>query len=292
VRRLLSALLFVAVGASGVACDPDSGLRRLNFGRTALVTGDFDTVEQLIQEVANTTEVDAEIQLFDGYIDGAHFETEVASAETPPAMQVEDLLRADSVAGLGQFKTAFFSCGMRGIAERIYNGVEEDNHLVADATVIGNIGEAVELGLRLYFSDWTYDLLEAVWPEQIDWLGDDTELDAAQRGLAGPVNARVIDAELAQFMGLNPGDEIEIIFNQGGWVVIEDLASSVDVLVEADIQYDDPVTGQTTSRTSPLVVAFDAGGGRVVFTSFHNEAQITNDARDVLRYQLTQLSQQ
>jgi len=256
------------------------------------VTGDFDTVEQLIQEVANTTAVDAEIQLYDGYIDGAHFDTEVPSADTPPSMQVEELLRAASEAGLGQFKTAFFSCGMRGVAERVYNGVDEDNHLVTDATVIATIGESVERGLRLYFSDWTYDLLETVWPDRIDWVGDDSELDAAQRGLAGPVNARVVDSELAEFMGLNPGDELEIIFNQGGWAVIQDVVSSVDVLVEADIQYDDPDTGVTTTRTSPLVVAFDAGGGRVVFTSFHNEAQITNDARDVLRFQLNQLSQQ
>ncbi|HCP46222.1 MAG TPA: hypothetical protein DIU15_09280 [Deltaproteobacteria bacterium] len=291
-RQLLPLLLVFAVGATGVACEPDSGLRRLNFGRTALVTGDFDTVEQLIQEVANTTTVDAEIQLYDGYTDGAHFDTEVPSAETPPTMQVEELLRAATAAGLGQFRTAFFSCGMRGVAQRVYNGVEEDNHLVTDATVLASIGESVERGLRLYFSDWTYDLLETIWPDRIDWIGDDTELDAAQRGRAGPVNARVVDGELAEFMDLNVGDEIEIIFNQGGWAVIQDVVSSVDVLVEADIQYDDPDTGETMTRTSPLVVAFNAGGGRVVFTSFHNEAQITNDARDVLRFQLSQLSQQ
>ena len=32
--------------------------------------------------------------------------------------------------------------------------------------------------------------------------------------------------------------------------------------------------------------------GQVFFTTFHNEAQITTDAHDVLRFQLTQLSQQ
>jgi hypothetical protein len=42
----------------------------------------------------------------------------------------------------------------------------------------------------------------------------------------------------------------------------------------------------------PLVVAFDApgGSGRIVFTAFHNEAQLTDDARDVLRFQLGQLA--
>jgi hypothetical protein len=286
---LLPILLVFALGAT--ACDPDGGLRRLQFGRTAIVTGDFDTVEQLLQEVSLTTSVSAEIQFFDGYIDGAHFETEVSSASTRPSQQVEDLLRADTTEGLDFFNTAFLACGMRGVADRVYNGVAEDNHLVLDATVINNVFAAVSHGQRLYFSDWTYDLLEATWPDKVEWLGSDTELDAAQRGRPGAVNARVVDQGLADFMEIGLGEQIEVIFNQGGWAVIESVGDDVNVLVEAEIEYDDPLTGEVATRTSPLVVAFDGGGGHVVFTSFHNEAQITDDARDVLRYQLNQLSQ-
>jgi hypothetical protein len=288
-RPLIFLLVLSMLGIS--ACDPDSGLRRLQFGRTAIITGDFDTVEQLIQEVSITTAVSADIELFNGYVDGAHFDTEVSSAVSPPSQQVEELLRADTTAGLDFFDTAFLSCGMRGVAERVYNGVSEDDHLVIDATVLNNVWDAVNHGQRLYFSDWTYDLLEATWPDKIEWLGSDTELDAAQRGAAGPVNARVVDADLADFMEIGLGDQIEIRFNQGGWAVIDSVADDVDVLVEADITYDDPITGELATRTSPLVVAFDSGAGRVVFTSFHNEAQITDDARDVLRFQLNQLSQ-
>ena len=285
-------ILLLALSMLGLsACDPDSGLRRLQFGRTAIVTGDFDTVEQLIQEVSIITSVVAEIELFDGYIDGAHFETEVGSATSPPAQQVEDLLRAETTSGLDFFDTVFLACGMRGVAERVYNGVAEDDHLVIDATVVNNVFSAVSHGQRLYFSDWTYDLLEAAWPEKVDWLGSDGELDAAQRGSAGSVNARVVNQELADFMQIGLGEQIEVIFNQGGWVVIESVADDVDVLVEADITYDDPDTGEPVTRTSPLVVAFDSGSGRVVYTSFHNEAQITDDARNVLRFQLNQLSQ-
>ena len=288
-QTLIICLVLSMLGLS--ACDPDGGLRRLQFGRTAIVTGDFDTVEQLIQEVSITTSVVAEIQLFNGYVDGAHFETEVSSSTSPPSQQVEDLLRADTTAGLDFYDTAFLACGMRGVAERVYNGVAEDDHLVIDATVVNNVFAAVQHGQRLYFSDWTYDLLEATWPDKIEWVGSDSELDAAQRGSAGRVNARVVDQGLADFMEIGLGDEIEVIFNQGGWVVIESVADDVEVLVEADITYDDPVTGEPTTRTSPLVVAFDSGAGRVVFTSFHNEAQITDDARNVLRFQLNQLSQ-
>ena len=288
-RLVVSLLLLSLLAICG--CDPDGGLRRLQFGRTAIITGDFDTVEQLIQEVSNTTAVTAEIQLFDGYVDGAHFDTEVGSSTTPPAQQVEDLLRAETTSGLDFFDTAFLSCGMRGVAERVYNGVSEDDHLVNDATVVSNVFDAVGHGQKLYFSDWTYDLLEAAWPDKIDWLGADDQLDAAQRGLAGPVNARVVDQALADFMEIGLGQQIDVRFNQGGWAVIESVADEVEVLVEADISFDHPETGEPTTQTSPLVVAFDSGAGRVVFTSFHNEAQISDDARAVLRFQLGQLSQ-
>jgi len=284
---LLIAALIVGAGTSG--CN-DPNLIRLNFGRTAIVTGDFDTVQQLIQEVANTTTVEADIHYYDGYIDGPHFETETDIQPGDLALQAEDLLRADTSQGLDQFDTTFLSCGMRGVADHVYNGVGEDNHLVEDGTVIANLDEALSHGAAIYFSDWTYDLVEATWPDKVRWAGDESELDDAQRGKAGPVTARVVSPELANFMELGVGDELEIIFNQGGWAVPLSVADDVEVLVEADIEYDNPDTGEFELRQDvPLVFSFTEGG-RVVYTAFHNEAQITDDARDVLRFSLTRLS--
>ena len=288
-RRSFLLLAALVAGVSTSACN-DPNLTRLNFGRTAIATGDFDTVQQLIQEDANTTTVEADIHYYDGYIDGPHFETETDIQPGDLALQVEDLLRADTSQGLDQFDTTFLSCGMRGVADHVYNGVAEDNHLVEDGTVIANLTEALSHGGALYFSDWTYDLIEATWPERVTWAGDEDELDDAQRGKAGPVNARVVSEELATFMEVGVGDEIEIVFNQGGWAVPLAVADDVEVLVEADIEYDDPITGEFVLRNDvPLVFSF-TDAGRVVYTAFHNEAQITDDARDVLRFSLTRLS--
>lgn len=288
-RRSLLLIGALVAGVSTSACN-DPNLTRLNFGRTAIATGDFDTVQQLIQEVANTTTVEADIHYYDGYIDGPHFETETDIQPGDLALQVEDLLRADTSQGLDQFNTTFLSCGMRGVADHVYNGVAEDDHLVNDGTVIANLTEALSHGGALYFSDWTYDLIEATWPERVTWAGDETELDDAQRGKAGPVNARVVSEELATFMEIGLGDEIEIVFNQGGWAVPLAVGDDVEVLVEADVEYDDPITGEFQLRENvPLVFSF-SDGGRVVYTAFHNEAQITDDARDVLRFSLTRLS--
>ncbi len=283
----LSILLISGALLGATGCQ-DNGIRALNFGKTAIITGDFDTVEQLIQEVANVSEVQADIHRYHGYVDGPHFETEVDPA---PSLQVEDLLRGN-INTLSSFSTVFFSCGMRGVGEFRYNGVAEDDHLVIDGTVIDNLQNTARRGANLYFSDWTYDFVKASWPDQIDWLGDD-DLDSAQKGMAGPVAARVVDEALAEQMEVPVGTEIEIEFNQSGWAVIESVSDDVEVLVEGDILVDDVESGQPRAIAgAPLVVAFDSptGSGRIVYTAFHNEAQLTDDARDVLRFQLGQLA--
>jgi hypothetical protein len=288
-KRALILLLLASTPLLGCGDGPE--LRRLDFGRTALVTGDFDTVEQLLQEVGNTMTIEADIQVFDGYVDGPHFETENVSLPEQLTLEVEDLLRADTNEGLAQFKTAFMSCGMRGVSQRVYNGVAEDNHLIDDPTVVENLVDAANGGLKLYFSDWTYEFIERGWPDLIEWVGDEDELDAAQRGQAGPVTAKVVHEGLAAFMEVPVDSQIEIIFNQSGWAVPIEVSDDVEVLVRGDVVYDDPVSGEyKTLIDAPLVFTFEAGGGRVVYTAFHNEAQITDDARDVLRYSLTQLS--
>lgn len=286
--RALALLLGLAVLP---ACGPDNSLRRLDFGRTAIVTGDFDTVEQLFVELAQETQINADIDLWDGYISGPRFETEVDAGPDQLVNEVEDLLRVPRNQGIGQYRTAFFSDGMRGVNQRVYNGVAEDDHLVRDGTVVDNVRGAVENGVNAYFSDWTYDLLEAAFPDLVDWYGDDEEIDAAQRGMDGVVIARVVDEGLADFMEVPVDSQVEVIFNFGVWAVAQSVSDDVRVLLEGDVDVDDPVTGEVVTLTDiPLVFSAPVGGGSVVYTSFHNEAQISDEARDVLRFELTQLA--
>ena len=285
-------LLLVAGLAALAGCEPDNGIRPLNFGRTAIVTGDFDTVEELIEQVATTTTVEAEIVYIDGYIDGPRYESDAPNDGRPLELQVEDLLRNDSTGGLQLYKTVFFSDGMRGCNEFIYNGVGEDDHLVKDATVLANIERSVRNGLRLYFTDWNYDLLEATWPDLINWLGDEDQLDGAQRGTQQTVNARIVSQELADFMAVPLDSQLDVIFNFGSWAVIDSVDESlVEVLVRGDVEYDDPETGELRMKEdAPLLVSARVGSGIVLFTSFHNEAQISDETRDVLAFGLGQLS--
>ena len=289
-RRLF---LFPAAAAALLAgCPGDNGLRPLNLGSTAIVVGDFDTVEQLIQDVANETTVEADIALFDGYISGPAYESEVNVPAGALEAQVEDLVRSDTVSGLQQYRTVFFTDGMRGCNRWEYNGVAEDDHLVQDQTVVDNVEFSVRNGLRLYFSDWTYDLMERAWPDLVDWVGDDEEIDDAQNGLQQEVSASIVDEGLAEAMGVPVGSQLDIVFNFGDWAVIDSVdETQVDVLVTGDVVYDDPVTGEPRMKEdAPLLVSANVGSGVVLFTTFHNEAQISDETRDVLAYGLGQLS--
>lgn len=289
-RRSLPLFLVPAlVALSG--CPNGNSLTRLNFGSTAIVLGDFDTVEQLIQEIANESTVEAEIGLFDGYIDGPRYESDVTVEAGQLQGQVEDLLRSETVAGLQNWNTVFFTDGMRGCNLYEYNGVAEDDHLVLDQTVIENVEFSARQGQRMYFSDWTYDLLEATWPDLIDWIGDDEEIDDAQRGLQQTVNATIVNQDLADFMEVPLGTELEIIYNFGSWAVIDSVSEDVDVWLTGDVLYDDPVTGEQRLKTdAPLLVSTTVGQGVVLFTTFHNEAQISDETRAVLSFGLGQLS--
>ncbi|MCO4771665.1 MAG: hypothetical protein KDA24_16655 [Deltaproteobacteria bacterium] len=290
-RRCLP-FLVIASSLVSAGCPNDVNIGRLNFGSTAIVLGDFDTVEQLIQEVANETTVEARIDRYDGYIDGPRYESDATVEAGVLALQVEDLLRSDTTEGLQQFKTVFFTDGMRGCNQYQYNGVSEDDHLVLDQTVVGNVEFSARQGMRMYFSDWTYDLMEAAWPDLVDWIGDDEELDDAQRGLQQTVLASIVDEGLAEYMEVPLGTQMEIVYNFGSVAVIDSVdTEQVDVLLTGDVLYDDPVTGeQRLKEDAPLLISASVGTGVVLFTTFHNEAQISDETRDVLAYGLGQLS--
>ena len=71
-------------------------------------------------------------------------------------------------------------------------------------------------------------------------------------------------------------DRLSILFEAEGWVEIEAVGNGVDVLVDAD--------------GDPLMVMFEvSGGGRVAFTTFHNQAQLAEDVEKILRALVFQL---
>ncbi len=281
----VAAAILVASGALG-GCTKDQGIYALELGEVAMVTGDFDTTEEVLDKL------DVTFTLVDGFINGPMYSYEPDYDWTAvDADPVEEFLATWTT--LGQYDVVFLSCGMRGAGRFVYNdSTERDDQVVLDEDAVANLRKFVETGGYVYATDWTYDLVEAAFPDAIDFLGDDLELDAAQVGEPQEINGRVVDEALAEYLELSSGAEVAVDYNYDAWAVIEGVGSGTDVLLEGDFVYKDGAD-HVGVTDAPISVIFGAGdrGGKVIYTTFHTEAQFTTDVQNTIDYLVLQFGQ-
>jgi hypothetical protein len=175
-----------------------------------------------------------------------------------------DFLRDE--ARLASYDIVFLNCGMD--EDWLYTGTER---------VTSNLVKFVEDGHSLYASDWAFLAVEAAFPDAIDFYGDDAFLFDAYGGDDGTLEADVVDPTMQALLGSAVAD---IHYDLAGWVMAVGTESATEVLVRGS-----PVSlwEPHPLEDVPLAVRFEAGAGRVVFTTFHNEPQITSDMELMLR---------
>jgi len=240
----------------------------------AVVTGDFDNMAENLDRMLLS------YQVYEGFICCASYDFEV-----DPESNVLD---EESLFGLGDgsgedlflYDAVFLNSGARGWGQYQYNGIEEDSSLLTNEDTLGNIYSFVEGGGLLILSDWTYDVIEALWPEMVQFYDEaDGVPDSAQVGLLGEVQAKVVDALVAERLD---EDEVTLSYNYSNWTVIEDVDDRVDVILQGDIEYRVSASeGTGVAQDVPLLFAMDVGAGQVIFSSFHWNAQ-TPDLADRL----------
>jgi len=275
--------VLLAILATGCT---ETSIVALNLGDVAIVTGDFDTPEGALDKM------EVGYTLVDGWHENGPryegYEPDYAWEEI--GFPVEEFL-GDSV-GMGEYDLIFLSCGMRGVGAHIYNdATQPDDQLVADPDVVENLRTFVELGGFVYATDWSYDLIEAAFPDAIDFFGEDTALDAAQVGEPQTINGRVLDLDLRDHLDMSAdANEVEIVFRFDSWSVIEAVGPDTQVLVEGDIVYKSGAESPELAD-SPLLVSFEYGNrhGKVIYTPFHTVAQITTDVQDIIDFLVLQL---
>jgi hypothetical protein len=250
---------------AGTGCI-DNTISQQPIREIAVVTGDFDHMsEGLDRLLLSYTE-------YEGFICCAAYDATVDPEAN--GLKTEGLFTG-STEGAGRelfiYDAVFLNSGSRGWGAYEYNGVAEDNQLLSDPEVLQNIEEFVAQGNTLVLTDWTYDLIEAIWPEMLEFYGEDTEVDAAQAGLLGTVSATVTDTVLATSLDQ---ENVNVAFNFSNWSVIESVASDVEVHLRGDIPYRISASeGTGILEDVPLLVSFEKGGGQVIFASFHWAAQ-------------------
>ena len=73
----------------------------------------------------------------------------------------------------------------------------------------------------------------------------------------------------------------QIMFDLGGWAVIDSAPAGTAVLLTGPATYLDALFRPVTAN-KPFAVQFAHGAGRVTYTSFHNEPQVTADMQRLL----------
>ena len=265
--KVASWLLPACLAASALsACNNEQGLRERAFKNIAVATGDFDEVE------ATLTRLDIAHTNYEGFIARAVYDPEINPDGN--ALKTEALFTAESegVPEIEIYDAVFVNSGTRGLGAFVYNGTEADDGLVTDQTALTHVRDYVENGGTLVVSDWSYDLIEALWPDELDFVRDDLVLDDAQRGTSSSVVADVLDTTLAE--ALDGNQTLELGYDYTYWSVIDTVAPDVTVYLSGDITYRaSGAEGEVAKEDAPLLVGFTAGGGQVLFSTFHWRAQ-------------------
>ncbi len=179
------------------------------------------------------------------------------------------------------------------------------------------VRDYVKGGGVIYASDFAASVIDAAFPDKINFYKGNaatgTSSDgtsAARIGTAGKVQAKVTDSGLVAVLGKKT---IEINYDLGAWVVIDSVPSSTRVHMTGpasimdysvsmeklqnlqNLDFSNPQAveelskqfGGEASQTlqdKPYIVTFTEGEGEVLYTTFHNEAQKTEDTEDVLNW--------
>jgi hypothetical protein len=244
--------------------------------RIAVTTGDYDRIEGIIGQLGFQADV------YCGDSDGTYGARALFG----------DWNR------LSRYDIVFVNCGL-GVR---FDGPE-------GAAMIANLQRFVAQGGSMYVSDLAAHVIAAAWPNQIDFAAETggepesgmccacsncfgqcfavaeaprgdgcmgtlqsefeciNDVSMLGYGLPGDIQGNVRDPGLQQALGRNT---LNIDYDSADWIGIDRVAPGVEVLVEGE--------------GMPLMARFGpAGGGRVTYTTFHNEAQVGADVAAILR---------
>lgn len=157
----------------------------------------------------------------------------------------------------------------------------------------------VQNGGNLYTSDWAFTFIQNSFPEYITFSG--------YIGEAQTVTFTVVEPGLQDYLwGGNIG---EITYDLSSWVPIESISSQTKVYLTGSYTVYESMGSanikslreqgtpesrskipSTTESNKPLAVCFSYGNGKVLHTTFHNEAQLDWLIQRMLEYFIFELT--
>ncbi len=245
--------------------------------RIAVVTGVYDSVEEILTGLGfgiratyedsptpSIVDPDGNIDIIEGY----------------GSFWLEDFL-GDAL-WLNGYQIVFFNCGL--------DDYDLDSPGSAADAAMANLRAFVNDGGSVYASDWANSVVTRAFPGRINFFDDDGDLSAAKVGMEeNGVTAEVVDAAMETALGQTT---VSLNFNLPAWVVLDQVSAQAGlrIMAVADVTVVDPYTYDESPHTdAPLLVQFNHGLGRVLYTSFHNESQTTSDMQAILNFVVFEL---
>ena len=266
------------IGSVVLPSNPAQGAPKI-----AVVTGSWDKMENVLAKLGfGSVDSWGQLQLgtetFDLY-DGNYSLPDTTYKNFPDIFNDND---GDSKPDIYNYDIVFINCG---------NSYEST--VLTDTNKVNILRNYVLNGGKLYITDLSYDFVEQVFPEYIDFYGSDSTPEndpeprnTAEAGTGGiTTDAEVLDSTLKDWLKnvscvdrygnpvscIDPTTErVHIEGFLSGWAVINGphsgKASDVKVWVKGD------VTWSSGSGIKPLTVTFKFGAGKVLYTSYHTES--------------------
>jgi hypothetical protein len=169
---------------------------------------------------------------------------------------------------MSKYDVIFFNCGVQ------HTAILGQNPWISQ-----NIKLYVQAGHSIYASDWAHIYAETPFPDAIDFHADDNNWALPKVGPAAVVDAQVSHSALAGYLGKS---SLPIHFDIGSWVLMSAAPLATTVCISGSV----PGFG-----VAPLMVShYPFGGtGKVLFTSFHNNPNISGDVDKILKFTVFEL---
>ncbi len=260
---------------------PTSGINAI---KMAVVTGAYDSIEDVLAKLGFGQLVGGKLKLgtekFTLY-NGEPSSTLLAGSNSLDVNALFNDGDKNGKADIYDYSIVFFNCGL------------DDQLITSDPDKVATLKAYVETGGRIYASDWAYNLVEQAFPGFIDFLGSDSTLasepefdSVAKLGMADITSNAEVDGLLKSWLQavtcqdgpcVQADGTVHIEGFADGWVVMNGAHAGATVKTWASgaVTYegfDNPQNATTANK--PLTMSFQAGLGRVTFTSYHNEASI------------------
>ena len=154
-----------------------------------------------------------------------------------------------------QYDMIFLNCGL-------------DASKASDPATIENLRQYIADGGIIYASDYASVYAQALFPSDFISVGSSGDVQTAP--------GTIVAQSLLDFVGK---PDVEIRYDLGAWKTLDEISSNLTVLLTGTY-----TAGGSTQSNRPLAVVLDYGAGHLVYTTFHNEAGVTDDQLKVLYY--------